>query len=170
MSTLFSFPPIVAPAATMLVLGSMPGKASLEANQYYAHPRNAFWKIMGELYGFSAEDDYLTRVAALKRAHIALWDVLHSCERPGSLDANIVESTIVANDFHAFFNSHPTIERVIFNGAKAEAAFKKYVQPNLTLKTKISFHRAPSTSPAHAALSAEKKRDLWKRNLKGAVS
>ncbi len=170
MSTLYSFPPIVAPSATTLVLGSMPGKASLDANQYYAHPRNAFWKIMGELYGFSASDDYLTRVAALKRAHIALWDVLRSCERPGSLDSNIVESTIIANDFPTFFKNHPSIERVVFNGGKAEAAFKKYVLPNLTLKAKISFHRAPSTSPAHAALSAEKKRDLWKQNLIGTAT
>lgn len=161
MTEVFSFPPIAQADARLLILGSMPGKASLEANQYYAHPRNLFWPILGELVGASPALDYVERTRRLTANGIALWDVLKSCHRPGSLDADIDKSTMVANDFAAFFASHPHINRVFFNGATAEQAFRRYVLPTLEAETLI-LHRLPSTSPAHAALSFHQKLESWR--------
>lgn len=107
MPRIHSFDPIAAPDAEILILGSMPGRASLAAGQYYAHAQNAFWRIMAELLGFDATAPYAERTQALKSARIALWDVLHSCEREGSLDTNIDRETLVANDFAAFLREHP---------------------------------------------------------------
>lgn len=161
MSFARSFPPIANPDATILILGSMPGQASLAANAYYAHPRNAFWPIMAALLGFDADADYAQRIAALKAARIALWDVLHSCTRPGSLDADIAPDSLVANDLPAFLQQHPAIQRVFFNGAKAEACYRKHVAPALAT-TSLQCMRLPSTSPAHAALSLERKLAAWR--------
>ena len=87
----------------MLILGSMPGSASLRAGQYYAHPRNAFWPIMGDLMDAAPNLPYEARIEILQSEGIALWDVLATCVRDGSLDAEIVEASITANDFKAFF-------------------------------------------------------------------
>jgi len=95
-----SFPPVATSEARVLILGSMPGIASLTAGQYYAHPRNAFWRIMGKLVGAGPENPYDERLRILKKGGIALWDVLDSCVRPGSLDANISNET--PNDFAIF--------------------------------------------------------------------
>lgn len=161
MSFARSFPPIANPDATILILGSMPGQASLTANAYYAHPRNAFWPIMAALLGFDVNADYAQRVAALKAARIALWDVLHSCNRPGSLDADIAPDSLVANDLPVFLQQHPAIRRVFFNGGKAEACFRKHVAPSLAAPA-LQCMRLPSTSPAHAALSFERKLAAWR--------
>lgn len=109
MTKVISFPPIENPSAQILILGSMPGVLSLQANQYYAHPRNAFWPIMGTLFNFDGAAPYAARVEALKAADIALWDVLHSCVRSGSLDSAILKGSRVANDFAAFFETHTAI-------------------------------------------------------------
>ncbi len=93
MSRVQSFPPIAAPGARLLILGSMPGAASLAAGQYYAHPRNAFWPILAALCHFPADAPYAARVAALQAAGVAVWDVLQSCVRPGSLDTAIERSS-----------------------------------------------------------------------------
>ena len=161
MSFARSFPPIANPDATILILGSMPGQASLAANAYYAHPRNAFWPIMAALLGFEANTDYPQRIAALKAARIALWDVLHSCNRPGSLDADIAPDSLVANDLPGFLQQHPAIRRVFFNGAKAEACFRKHIALSLAAPA-LQCMRLPSTSPAHAALSFERKLAAWR--------
>lgn len=155
------FPPIAAPNATLLILGSMPGKASLLANQYYAHPRNTFWPIMGELFGAGPDMPYGQRVRVLKHAGIAVWDVLASCTRGSSLDSDIDEDSIVPNDFASFFRTHPRIERVFFNGAKAEASFRRHVLPGLVV-TALRFDRLPSTSPANASLSHARKFRAWR--------
>ena len=156
-----SFPPLAAPGARLLILGSMPGLASLAAGQYYAHPRNAFWPIMGELLGFSPGLDYPARVAALHQAGVAVWDVLYSCRRQGSLDSAIEDDSLVANDLTGFLAGHPTIRHIFFNGAKAESCFRRHV--TLTLpERRIAFTRLPSTSPAHAGLSFERKLDAWR--------
>ena len=89
MSLLYSFAPIADENARILILGSMPGQASLDAGQYYAHKRNLFWPIMAELLQFDVSASYEEKTAALRAAGIALWDVLQSCKREGSLDANI---------------------------------------------------------------------------------
>jgi hypoxanthine-DNA glycosylase len=158
-----SFPPVARRDAHTLILGSMPGAASLAAGRYYAHPRNAFWRIVADLLGFAAEAPYPERKRALQGAGIALWDVLHSCVREGSLDTRIDDASEVAHDFRAFFRTHPRIERVFFNGAKAEASFRRHVVPGL--RHSPSMHRLPSTSPAHAALDEGRKRAAWRAIL-----
>ncbi|WP_078120340.1 DNA-deoxyinosine glycosylase [Thiosocius teredinicola] len=163
MSRVFSFPPLARPDATRLILGSMPGTASLQADQYYAHPRNAFWRIMDGLFGIPFDWGYERRCTALVEQGIAVWDVLKACDRPGSLDSNIDRSTLAANDFVGFFAAHPAIESLYFNGATAEQLFKRHVVSTLdTSSASIRTARLPSTSPAHAALSYEQKLERWK--------
>lgn len=150
--------PIVGANPRILILGSMPGAQSLAAGRYYIHPRNAFWSIMQAL-GLCGGEDYDTRVESLKANGIALWDSLHSCERPkGSLDSQIKSSTEQGNDFATFFTQHSSIRAVFFNGAKAEQAFKRHVIPLLSeaIIQRLKFVRLPSTSPAHAVALSEK--------------
>jgi len=154
------FPPVAGPRARCLILGSMPGRASLQADQYYAHERNAFWRIMGELFGAGPDQSYAQRLATLQAAGIALWDVIAACERAGSLDADIVGASVRANDFAAFLRQQPEIRRVFFNGAAAEAAFRRYVLPGLAGRP-LLLQRLPSTSPAHAARSYGEKLAAW---------
>jgi hypoxanthine-DNA glycosylase len=163
MSAVTSFDPIANNSANVLILGSMPGVLSLRSNQYYAHPRNGFWRIMGSIFNFSAEAPYDARVEALKASEVALWDVLHSCVRPGSLDSAIAAGSRVPNDFSAFFKDHPHIRLVGFNGAEAANSFKRYVQPTLSTEG-IRFVRLPSSSPAHA-VSLEVKIEAWRKAL-----
>lgn len=139
----------------------MPGRASLTAGCYYAHPHNAFWRILGELLGFDARAPYPERIAALLAARIALWDVLHSCERVGSLDASIGRATEQANDFAGFLAAHPAIRLIAFNGALAEAAFRRHVRelPDDGPPARV---RLPSTSPAHASLRYADKLAAWR--------
>jgi hypoxanthine-DNA glycosylase len=162
-----SFRPIAARDARILVLGSMPGRRSLEARQYYAHRQNAFWRILGALLGFEPSAPYAARVRALKAARIAVWDVLHSCEREGSLDASIEAE--IANDFERFFRAHPRLRQVFFNGAKAEVSFRRHVRPGLgrALRGRVlRYTRLPSTSPAHAALPFARKLAAWRAILR----
>jgi double-stranded uracil-DNA glycosylase len=158
MSRVRSFPPIVSPQSKLLILGSMPGDASLKAGQYYAHPRNAFWHIMGELFGAGPSLPYQERVAILQSIGVALWDSLQACIRPGSLDASIKEE--VANDFPALFAKYPNITHVFFNGSKAERSFLRHAKPALSEDRHV-FARLPSTSPAHAAMRLESKVRAW---------
>lgn len=163
-----SFPPLANPAATTLILGSMPGQASLAAHQYYAHPRNAFWPIMGQLVGAHPSLDYEARVGALLDARIALWDVLGACLRRGSLDSNIEREGLVVNDFHGFLADHPAISRIFFNGAKAAQLFETLVQPALGDR-QIARQRLPSTSPAHAGMKFPDKLAAWRQIVEANV-
>ena len=160
MVTIRSFPPVAAPDARRLILGSMPGEASLSAGQYYAHPRNAFWRIMGDLLGAGPALPYPARLARLAAAGIALWDVVADCERRGSLDAAIVRESVQANDFRHFFAEHPGIEQVFFNGTAAENLFRRHVLPRLD-RVPRELRRLPSTSPAHAARGYAEKLAAW---------
>ena len=155
-----SFPPACASDARVLVLGSMPGEASLAAAQYYAHPRNAFWPIMGALFGAGPALPYPERLQRLQAAGVALWDVIAACERQGSLDSAIAPASIEANDFARLFRDCPQIRHVFFNGSAAEAAFRRHVRGRIALPA-LSFTRLPSTSPAHAARSFEAKLAAW---------
>ena len=164
-----SFPPIENPTASTLILGSMPGKESLRAGQYYAHRRNAFWKIMAHTLRFNPDSSYEARLHELKTARVALWDVLQSCTRAGSLDARIDADSITTNDFQSFFHTHEKIQAVFFNGAKAESAYRQYVLPAIST-VPVSYLRLPSTSPAHASLSYEQKLLTWRTALKTPIS
>ena len=168
MQRIQSFAPISTQDAKVLILGSMPGNISLIARQYYANPQNAFWRITAELLGFYFSAPYAERIAALKSARIALWDVLQSCTREGSLDASIARDTEVANNFVAFFETHKHITHVFFNGATAEACFKRHVINNISnfdnLATRpLHYCRLPSTSPANAAMSLADKYQAWQK-------
>lgn len=165
-----SFPPISAPDARILILGSMPGQQSLRAQAYYAHPRNAFWPIMATLLGFDPGAAYRLRADALRRHGIALWDVLQSCTRPGSLDADIDSASMVCNDFHTFLDNHRDITRVCCNGATAYQLFTRRVLPGLPSSHQPDVLRLPSTSPAHAGMSRETKLQAWASALQSPVS
>ena len=155
MKPISSFAPIADPSATILILGSIPGIASLEANQYYAHPRNAFWPMMSTIYEFDATSSYEERQHALKNAGVAMWDVLQSCVRIGSLDSSIQADSRIPNDFSTFFNHHPHIRLIAFNGTEAERYFRKIVMPTLKLDD-VKLLKLPSTSPAHTMPFKEK--------------
>jgi double-stranded uracil-DNA glycosylase len=142
----------------------MPGAASLEAKRYYAHPRNAFWPIVDAVWRLPSNATYAIRVAALQRNGVAVWDVLRSCVRTGSLDSAIERESEVANDFVGLFATHPTIVRVCFNGAAAESLFKRYCGA-LFRNPRIEFRRLPSTSPAHAGMSFDAKLAEWRAAL-----
>jgi double-stranded uracil-DNA glycosylase len=153
-------PPVVDDGTRVLVLGSMPGQVSLQMQQYYAHPRNAFWRIMSELLGFDGHADYTARLDALLAAGIGLWDVLRLCDRPGSLDSAIVRDSMEVHDFEKLFARRPSIAHVFFNGAKAEQAFRRLVAPNLARQP--TYLRLPSSSPANAAVAYDAKLRAWR--------
>lgn len=164
MPQIHSFPPIENPTARTLILGSMPGKESLRAGQYYAHRRNAFWPIMGDLIGAATTLPYEAQTQMLRSAGIALWDVLASCTRHSSMDADIEADSICPNDFASFFLTHPNITHVYFNGSMAEKYFHKHVQPLLEQRP-LHYQRLPSTSPANASMRYEQKLNAWQAIL-----
>ena len=159
MNRVNGFPAVSTTNARVLILGSMPGRASLEAGQYYAFGRNAFWKIMGDLFAASPDLAYPQRLSKLVENRLALWDVLVACLRPGSLDADIEIASAKANDFNLFFTTHPAISHVFFNGRTAESVFKRRVVPGLAHNPVLT--ALPSTSPAHAGMTYEQKLQQW---------
>lgn len=160
------FPPVSSPDAHVLVLGSLPGEASIAARQYYAQPRNAFWPIMGELVGAAPHLDYAERLERLRASGIALWDVLAAGERRGSLDSSIVPSTMIINDFRTFFATHRRIRFVAFNGTMASELFRRRVLPTLPPEiAAFESARLPSTSPANASYSYARKLEAWRAVL-----
>ncbi len=142
----------------------MPGAESLRKNQYYAHPRNAFWPLMGALVGAGPDLPYPERLRKLTGAGIVLWDVLASCSREGSLDAAILPETETPNDVAGLILANPGINAVAFNGRKAEAAFRRHVAPRIPRERirGILLLPLPSTSPAHAGRSFDEKLEKWK--------
>jgi hypoxanthine-DNA glycosylase len=153
---LYGFPPIIGDGANTLILGNIPSVISLGAQQYYANPRNAFWRITGEIFGFDLDDPYDVRTAALISNGIAVWDVLRSCRRIGSLDSAVEPDSMVANDFGALFEQYPDISRVYFNGAAAEKNFNRLVR----VAPDFDYRRLPSTSPAQT-MRYEDKLAAW---------
>ena len=156
------FAPIAGANSTVLILGSLPGRMSLARAEYYALPRNAFWRICGDLFGLGAEVPYAERRRGLIEARIALWDVCGSARRAGSLDAAIESDSIVVNDFAGFLGAHSKIRLICFNGVKAWELYRRRVLPELppTLAA-IRTIRLPSTSPAHAGMPYAQKLALW---------
>ncbi len=157
------FPPIAREDARILILGSAPSAESLRQQQYYAHPRNQFWPILTALLlGKQTELTYSKRIQLLQQHRIALWDVMRSCQRTGSLDSAIAADSIKPNDFAQFFQQHPQIEQLFFNGGKAETVYHKQVLPHLPqCYATLTQQRLPSSSPAMAMLSAEQKLAQW---------
>lgn len=159
---LHSFPPVVSPQSRVLVLGSIPGVASLNAGQYYAHPRNAFWPVMQAVAGIDSQAPYATRLQQLCDSGIALWDVIGCCERPGSLDTAIVRDSVQCNDFNTLLRQHTGIGAVFFNGKSVEQLFRRHAlpvfEPVLLPATRICL---PSTSPANARADLASKINAW---------
>lgn len=159
---IFSFPPLIMPNCRVLILGSMPGKASLDADQYYAHSRNYFWLFMQKLFDISLQLDYQQRCELLTQQGVGVWDVLESCQRSSSLDSDIQTDSIVANDFATLFITYPNINTLFFNGQKAAQCYQRYVQRNLpeSIRDKVQLV-LPSTSPANASISYKDKLVSW---------
>ena len=154
---LHGLPPIVGEGAHTLILGNMLSVMSAASQQYYGNPHNAFWRITGELYRFAPDDPYDDRAAALVANGVAVWDVLKSCRRVGSLDSAVEPDSMVGNDFGDLFRTYPEIRRVFFNGAAAEKNYNSLVDavPDAT------YRRLPSTSPAQT-MRYEDKLTIWR--------
>ena len=152
------FPPLARDDARILILGSLPSQRSIAAREYYAHPQNAFWRIMSALTG--ADGNYSERCAALTSHSVALWDVLASSVRPGSLDADIQMASAEVNDFKQFLTVHTALERICFNGQKAASIFSKRV-PEDIVDGRVELVTLPSTSPAHASRTYQQKLASW---------
>jgi hypoxanthine-DNA glycosylase len=156
---LTGLPPLVGPAPRVLVLGSMPGAASLAARAYYAHPRNAFWTIAGEALGFDPAAPYDTRAHRLTAAGVALWDVIGACRRKGSLDSEIDPTSIRLNPIAELIEREASIERILTNGGLASRLFARHLAH--AMPRAVEVHALPSTSPANASWSLKRKRAVW---------
>ena len=162
-----SFPYSASSDAKVLILGSMPGKRSLTANQYYAHPQNCFWDIMLDLFEVNCDLDYQSRLKLLRDSKVALWDVAFLCERQSSLDSDIISESVVPNDFKSLFADYSEIQTVYFNGKNSEQLYRSFVLKQSGFKSNIKeYISLPSTSPAHASMSREEKKKVWREELK----
>ena len=169
-SFLVGFEPIIASDAKILILGSMPSTTSINLQQYYAYPRNAFWPIMRALLNDNPDKSYSSRKNWLMDNNIAVWDVLQYCQRTESLDANINFTTAKSNDFTRLYCYHPFIKQVFFNGKLAEKHYKKHILPTLDKQyAYLEYHYLPSTSPANATLKLEQKIEAWKAIIQSMV-
>ena len=157
-----SFDPVIGTNPRVLILGSMPGVASLEAQQYYAHPRNGFWPIMARLFDVEWVEDYAARIEQLSQLPVILWDVLRSCRREGSLDADICSSEFEPNAIGRLLDHYDSLRLIAFNGATAEKFFRQQVAPSIPNLQRFELLRLPSTSPAHASLNLAQKLELWR--------
>jgi hypoxanthine-DNA glycosylase len=152
------FPPIIDRRTETLILGSFPSEASLAAGQYYAHPRNQFWRLLGALLGEPLADlDYVERAGRVLAHRIGIWDVLDACRRPGSLDADIRDPR--PNDFATLRALAPRLKRVLFNGGTAGRFAPQFAAAGFATAV------LPSSSPAHAGRSYEQKQALWRAAL-----
>lgn len=152
---LVGLPPVIARHSRLVVLGSFPGAASLAAGQYYAHPRNQFWPLLSALWGLDLRAlPYAERLQALRRRGLGLWDVYASCRREGSLDTAIEDASY--NDFAALRRQAPGLVAVAHNGGESARAMRHLAALGLVV------HRLPSTSPANASWSFERKLAAWR--------
>ena len=157
------FRPVASTDSRVLILGTLPGPVSLEKRQYYAQSRNAFWPIMGELFGAAPELAYGERLRKLQQHRVALWDVCHSAYREGALDASIDQQSIVPNDLARLLRSHTAVRLICFNGQTAGKLYRQLVLPGLPATLRgIACETLPSTSPAHAAMRFEQKLARWR--------
>ena len=151
--------PLIEQSSSILILGSFPGPLSLKKREYYAHPQNQFWQLLANVLGQDCVlDNYKKKKALLAKFGIGLWDMVASCERPGAYDGNI--KSVTPNNISGLLDKYPNVKAIFLNGRKAEALFKKYC------KVSIRARYLPSTSPAHAGISRNKKLKAWKKRLK----
>jgi len=147
--------PVTGPDPRVLILGSFPSVLSLAHREYYGNPKNRFWDVMEEILGVPADLPYAERTLRLTQNNVALWDVVRTCERPGSADSRIKDP--VPNDIAGFFREHPTLRLVALNGGTAGRLYHKLAEvPGLPAVT------LPSTSPAYAAMPFEEKVRAWR--------
>ena len=154
--------PVAQPDAKILILGSMPGQASLDAQQYYGHPRNQFWPLMQQLFAVDITLPYAGRLTALQMAGVGLWDVIGVCQRQGSLDSAIQKDSVAFNPLLEFCQTLPGLQQIWLNGGKAASSFLQYQRQQQWQATGIHISQLPSTSPAHASLNFEAKLRLWR--------
>jgi hypoxanthine-DNA glycosylase len=154
-----AFAPIATPKSRILILGTMPGEKSLQLQEYYGNRGNRFWSIMFSIFGRELSHDYTEKVKLLTHNGIALWDVLASCQRPGSLDSNIKNE--VANDFDAFYKQHPGITHVFFSSKNAAAYYDKHVGR----REGLVYATLPSPSGANASMAPAQKRAIWQQMI-----
>jgi hypoxanthine-DNA glycosylase len=161
-----SFPAVIGAGTRILILGSMPGVASLAAQQYYAHPRNQFWSIMGVVCGAGPELPYARRLQLLQDRGLGLWDVLQSCVRRGSLDTAIELDSVIANELLPLLRQG-NVMRLCCNGGTAHAALQRHLGQSLAREfPRLDIRRLPSTSPANASWSYQRKLRAWRRALR----
>ncbi len=159
-----SFPPLLGSHPRLLILGSLPGSASLAAGQYYAHPRNLFWDFMESLFGVARALPSAQRCALLTQGGVAVWDVVQEATRPGSLDAAIQLATLRYNDVAQLIDTHPSLEAIAFNGATAQRLFAQRIPPRLAPRAQpLTYLALPSTSPANASIARATKLAAWQR-------
>ena len=154
-----SFSPVVGTDPKILILGTMPGRKSLEMQEYYSHPRNILWKIIFNLLKVTETNTYSEKIELVKERQIALWDVCYSCRREGSLDSNIKDET--PNQIPDFLKRYPSIEIIIFNGQKAREKYLKYFDYSEGLE----YHCLPSTSPANTSMNFQEKIVKWSHTI-----
>jgi len=166
-SKLLGLPPVAAPDARILVLGSFPGVASLAGAQYYGNPRNHFWQLVSSALGTSSPLEYQARLDWLMQNRIALWDVVASCVRRGSLDQNISDACY--NDIQSLLLEHDSITTILLNGSKAASLFRRFVAPGLVQSGRSFSERSlPSSSPVPSRQyrNMEDKREAWFQGFK----
>lgn len=155
MNLLTSFQSIIDERSRILILGSMPGVESLRLQQYYANPRNQFWKIIYGIFDAGPGQAYEERISFIKSKNIALWDVIENCYREGSLDSKIREEQV--NDFRGLYNAYPNVKTILFNGGKAYETYKKWI--GFGMPSDITFQKLTSSSPANTKRYEEKLRE-----------
>ena len=162
MTLVHSFEPIVGREPRIVILGSMPGVVSLQAVQYYANPRNAFWAIVAELFGIDTECNYESRIRQISRSPLILWDTLKACHREGSLDSKILKQQIEANNVAGLVEQHSSLRVIAFNGAASAKYFDQLEKHRLPVNHRLALIKLPSTSPANATMNYEQKLAAWR--------
>jgi len=153
---LLGLPPVVARHSRLVILGSFPGVASLQAQQYYAHPRNQFWPLLGALFGLDLVAlPYAQRLAEVRRRGLGLWDVYASCQRSGSLDSAIRQASF--NDLASLRRRAPGLQLVAHNGSESARALQQVQALGLPVL------KLPSSSPANASWSFDRKLAAWRQ-------
>jgi double-stranded uracil-DNA glycosylase len=157
------------PEVRVLVLGSLPGARSLEAGLYYAHAQNRFWPLVERVFGIPASAPAPERYRALVASGVGLWDGLEAAARPGSLDADIEAASEAPNAVGPLLREHPRVRSVALNGRKAEAIWKKWLEPTLSadMRARVRVHSLPSTSPANARFRLDDLVEAWGPVLTG---